>query len=95
MGSFAVEKFGTERMQKLSREEIEKRFGCLWRSRILSTRGRRGRRDGRRVVGQRAAEGDPDALTPALREDLLPISMARGGAGVHCACGLRDAQGLR
>ncbi|ADW69844.1 PfkB family carbohydrate kinase [Granulicella tundricola] len=29
MGSFAVEKFGTERMQELSREEIEKRFGLF------------------------------------------------------------------
>jgi sugar/nucleoside kinase (ribokinase family) len=26
MGSFAVERFGTERMQQLSREEIDQRF---------------------------------------------------------------------
>ena len=26
MGSFAVERFGTERLQKLTSEEIEKRF---------------------------------------------------------------------
>jgi hypothetical protein len=26
MGSFAVEKFGTERMQQLTREEIDARF---------------------------------------------------------------------
>jgi sugar/nucleoside kinase (ribokinase family) len=29
MGSFAVERFGTERLQKLSREEIDQRFGVF------------------------------------------------------------------
>jgi len=29
MGSFAVEKFGTERMQELSREEIDARFARM------------------------------------------------------------------
>jgi hypothetical protein len=29
MGSFAVEKFGTERLQELTREEIDARFARL------------------------------------------------------------------
>ena len=29
MGSFAVERFGTERLQQLSREEIDERFGMF------------------------------------------------------------------
>ena len=29
MGSFAVEKFGTERLQQLSREEIDQRFSRM------------------------------------------------------------------
>ena len=29
MGSFAVEKFGTERLQQLSREEIDQRFSRI------------------------------------------------------------------
>ncbi|ADW69843.1 ArnT family glycosyltransferase [Granulicella tundricola] len=38
----------------------------------MSTRGRRGRRGGPLVQGP---PRDPDAVTPALREDMLPISM--------------------
>jgi hypothetical protein len=29
MGSFAVERFGTERLQQLSRQEIDERFGMF------------------------------------------------------------------
>jgi hypothetical protein len=29
MGSFAVERFGTERLQTLTREEIDERFGVF------------------------------------------------------------------
>jgi hypothetical protein len=29
MGSFAVERFGTERLQSLTREEIDERFGIF------------------------------------------------------------------
>ena len=38
MGSFAVERFGTERLQNVTREEIDERFDFSGRSRTLSIR---------------------------------------------------------
>ena len=38
MGSFAVERFGTERLQAVTREEIDARFELFGRFRILTPR---------------------------------------------------------
>ena len=74
MGSFAVERFGTERLQVLTREEIEARFRAV-RGDIASWR-----HGG--VARRELIAADPDAIRPATREETLPLGLAAVVAGM-------------
>ncbi len=81
MGSFAVERFGTERLQAVTREEIEARFKLF---REISApgpqggvgwQGEAGRWHGGARSLQKPVEDNPDEVRAATRQETLPIAM--------------------
>ena len=81
MGSFAVERFGTERLQAVTREEIDARFELFREISHLDYAGAESsaaERDRLAAAGSclRRSGIDADEVRPATREETPPVAMA-------------------